>query len=148
MTATHDHFAVVTRDNLGLGHVVVEVGVLGLVASGVHTICDVDGVVLHALHIITDEPAIALLCGNTLDLGTLCLDVVGDRVHVQRGFTLREQRAGRDDLSINRVGLAVGVNALIVEVDIHVIGLQVHVVVCDITLLVDIDAIVAQVVEE
>ena len=148
MTATHDHFAVVAGDNLGLGHVVVEVGVLGLVASGVHTICDVDGVVLHALHIITDEPAIALLCGNTLDLGTLCLDVVGDRVHVQRGFTLREQRAGRDDLSINRIGLAVGVNALIVEVDIHVIGLQVHVVVGDITLLVDIDAIVAQVVEE
>ena len=143
MTATHNDLALVAGDNLCFGHIVVEVGMVGLVAGGVHTICDVDRIILHALHIVANEPAVALLCGDTLDLGTLGLDVVGDRIHIERCLALREQRSCNDDLAIYRVGLAVGVDALLVEVDVHIIGLQIHIVVGHIALLIDIDLVVA-----
>ena len=121
---------------------------VGLVAGGVHTIGDVNRVVGHTLNILTNKPAIALLCGDTLDFGSLGLDVVGDGIHIERGLALCKLRTGGDGSAIHGVGLAVGVDILVVEVDVHKIGLQGHIVVGHITLLVDVDTIVSKVVEE
>ena len=148
MATTHNHLSVIARDNFRLRHIVVEVGVVGLVAGGVHTISDVDRVILHLLHIVTDKPTITLLCGDTLNLGALALDVVGDGIHIQRGAALREEGACYGGHAVNGVDLAVGVDILAVEVDVHKISLQIHIVVCYIALLVDIDHLLAHIVVE
>ena len=49
-------------------HREVEVGVVHLVAGGVHTVANVYRLVGVHLHATTHQPAVALLCGNTLNL--------------------------------------------------------------------------------
>ncbi len=146
MARAHD--GLFARNDLYLRRAVIEMRMVRLVAGSVHAARDVDGVVLHLLHVLAHEPSVALLGGYVLDLGALALDVVGDGVHVERGGVLRELGAGYDGLSVHRVGLAVRVYVLAVEVDVHEVGLQRHVVVRHLAFLVQIDHLAAQVVIE
>ena len=134
--------------HLGLGHRQVEVRVVGLVARCVHAVLDVDRVVGHLLHAAAHEPAVALLRRHALDLGLLGGEVVGDRIHLVGGRAVRELRLGYDRLAVERVGLAVGEDRLVGHVDAHEIGLEVAVLVGDVALVVDVDQLVAHVVDE
>ena len=139
-----DHL--LARNHLRLGHGQIEVGVIRLVAGGVFAALDVDVVVGHLLHAAADEPSVALLRRHALDLGLARLEIVGDGVHlVGRGRTFGEFGAGDRGLPFQRVGLPVGVNLPGVHVDAHEVGFEVHVLVVDVALVVDVDHLVADV---
>ncbi len=122
--------------------------VVRLVAGGVLAVGDVDRVVLHLFHVAAHQPAVALLRGYALDLRLGRLDVVGDGVHRVGGAALREDRAGRSRFALHRIGLSVGVDLLIVHVHAHEVGLQVHVLIGDVALVVDVYHLVAHVVDQ
>ena len=116
-------------------------GVVGLVAGGVFAVHDVDRVVGHLLDILAQQEAFALLGGHALDLRLARVDVVEDGVHrVGRG-SLREDGTG---LGACRgiVHDARGVDLLAAQLDPHEVGLEVHVAVGDVALLVDVDHLV------
>ena len=48
-----------------------------------HESCNVDGVILHLLHCLTNQPTITLLGGDVVDFSTLAIHVVDDGVHIQ-----------------------------------------------------------------
>lgn len=103
----------------------------------------------HLLHAAADEPSVALLRRHALDLGLARLEIVGDGVHlVGRGRTFGEFGAGDRGLPFQRVGLPVGVNLPGVHVDAHEVGFEVHVLVIDVALVVDVDHLVADVVDQ
>ena len=142
-----DHL--LARNHLRLGHGQIEVGVIRLVAGGVFAALDVDVVVGHLLHAAADEPSVALLRRHALDLGLARLEIVGDGVHlVGRGRTFGEFGSGDRGLPFQRVGLPVGVNLPGVHVDAHEVGFEVHVLVIDVALVVDVDHLVADVVDQ
>jgi len=85
---------------------------------------------------------------HTLDLGLLGGEVVGDGVHPVGGRSFRELGLGDHGAPVERVGLAVGVDQLGVHVDLHVVGLEVAVLVGDVALVVDVDHLVAHVVDQ
>ena len=136
------------RNDLRLGHRQVEVRVVGLVARGVFAVLDVDRVVGHLLHAAAHEPSVALLRGHTLDLRLLRIEVVGDRVHLVGGRAVGEFRFRDDRLAFQRVGFAVGVDQLRVHVDAHEVGFEVAVLVGHVALVVDVDELVAHVVDQ
>ena len=136
------------RNYLRLGHRQIEVRVVRLVAGGVFAVLDVDRVVGHLLHAAAHQPAVALLRGHALDLGLLRVEVVGDRVHLVGGRTVGELGLGDDELALHRVGFAVGVDQFRVHVDAHEVGLEVAVLIGDIALVVDVDQLVAHVVDQ
>ena len=146
VSRTHNHLSVLTRLHLRLRHPVVEVGVVGLVTGGVHTVADVDGVVLHLLHRLTHQPAIALLCCDVLDLRTLGLDVVLDGIHMECAAALCELWACYHHLVVYRVASTEGINLLVVEVDVHKVGSELHIIVAYVTLTIEEYLVVAQVV--
>ena len=144
---TRDHF--LAGNHLRLGHRQVEVGVVRLVAGGVFAVLDVDGVVVHLFDVVADQPAVALLSRHAFDFRLFAADVVGDRVHrVGIGGSFGESGVGNCRFAVYRVALAVGVDDLFVHIDPHEISLEIHVLVVDITLVVDIDRAVAYVVVE
>ena len=134
--------------DLRLGHRQVEVGVVRMVAGGVLAVLDVDRVVGHLLHAAAHQPAVALLRGHALDFRLLRVEVVGDRVHLVGGRPFGEFGFGDNILAVERVGLAVGVDHLRIHVDAHVVGLEVAVLVGDVALVVDVDQLVARVVDQ
>ena len=146
VTGTHNHLTVFAGLHLRLRHPVVEVWVVGLVAGGVHTVADVDGVVLHLLHRLTHQPAIALLCCDVLDLRTLGLDVVLDGIHMECASALRELWACYHHLVVYRVASTEGINLLVVKVNVHKVGSELHIVVAYVTLTIEKYLVVAQVV--
>ena len=144
---TRDHF--LAGNHLRLGHRQVEVGVVRLVAGGVFAVLDVDGVVVHLFDVVADQPAVALLSRHAFDFRLFAADVVGDRVHrVGIGGSFGESGVGNCRFAVYRVALAVGVDDLFVHIDPHEISLEIHVLVVDIALVVDIDRAVAYVVVE
>ena len=136
------------RNDLRLGHCQVEVRVVGFVAGGVFAVLDVNRVVGHLLHAAAHQPAVALLRGHALDLGLLRIEVVGDRVHLVGGRTVGELGFRDDEFALHRVGLAVGVDQFRIHVDTHEVGLEVAVLVGDVALVVDVDQLVAHVVDQ
>ena len=108
-----------------------------------------DGVVVHFLDVVADQPAVALLGRHTLDFRLLAVDVVSDRVHcIGIGAAFGESRVGDRRLAVDRIAFAVGVDDLFVHIDPHEVSLEVHVLVVDVALIVDIDRAVEYVVVE
>ena len=121
---------------------------VGLVAGRVFAVFDVDCVVGHLLHAPADQPAVALLRCHALDLGLFRGEVVGDRIHRVRSVALGEFGLGDDRFAFERIGLAVCIDHLVVHVDLHVVGLEVAVLIGDVAFVVDIDHLVAHVVDQ
>ena len=137
------------RNDLGLGHRQIEVRMIRFVAGRIFSVLDVDRVVGHLLDAAAHQPAVALLCRHALDLGLLRFEVVGDRVHLVGGFAaVGEFGFGDDGLAFERVGFAVCVDQLGVHVDLHVVGLEVAVLIGDVAFVVDVDHLVADVVNQ
>ena len=127
------------RDNLRLSHGEVEVGVVGAVTRGVHTVTDVDALVGVHLYAATDKPAVTLLSSNTLDLCFARVKVVGDGIHRIGRATVRELGVSLRRLAIHAVGLVtVGKDILRLHVDAHKVGLEVHALIRHIATLVAI----------
>ena len=122
--------------------------VVRIFAGGVFAVFDVDGVVGHLLHAAAHQPAVALLRGHALDFGLLRVDVVDNRVHRVGLAALRKLGLGDRGFPLDRVGLAVCVNQLVVHVDAHEVGLQAAVLVGDAAFVVDVDRLVAHVVDQ
>ena len=136
-------------NDLGLGHCKIEVRVVGLVAGRIFAALDVDVVVGHLLHAAADEPAVTLLCRDTLDLRLARLEIVGDRIHhVGRCGAFGELRPRRGGNAVDGVGLAVGIDLLGLHVHPHEVRLEVHVLIGDVSLVVDIDHLVADVIDQ
>ncbi len=119
-----------------------------LLAGGVLAVLDVDRVVGHLLHAAAHQPAVALLRGHALDLGLLRIEVVGDRVHLVALRPLGELGLRDHRLAFERIGLAVGMDDLRVHVDAYVVGLEIALLVGDVALVVDVDPLVAHVVDQ
>ena len=119
------------------------------VAGRIFSVLDVDRVVGHLLDAAAHQPAVALLRRHALDLGLLRFEVVGDRVHLVGGFAaVGEFGFGDDGLAFERVGFAVCVDQLGVHVDLHVVGFEVAVLIGDVAFVVDVDHLVADVVNQ
>ena len=111
---------------------------VGVVAGGVLSVLDVDGVVRLLLDTAAHEPAVALLCRHTLNQSLLRREVVGDGVHRVGCAGIGEYGLCLARLTIHRVGLSVSVNLLILHIDTHKVGLERLVGVLQISLIVDI----------
>ena len=134
-------------DDLRLCHGDVEVGVVGAVTCGVHTVADMYRLVGVHLHAATDEPAIALLCCDTLDLSLAGVEVVGDGIHRVWSATIRELGLCAAWCAILAevcgVGVAMCEDVLRLHVHTHVVGLEVHALICHIATLVAVYELIA-----
>ena len=127
----------VAGDELALGEVDGEVGV-GVVAGGVAAAAEVHHRVVHLLHPLPVQEPLALLGDDAIDDAFFGDVVESQRVGVVVGAVLAEEGAPHG--VAGRVGGAVGMQGVGLEVHLHAVGLQQHAVVVNAAIAVEVGA--------
>ena len=128
------------------------------ITGGITTVSNVNGVVRHLLDTGTLDITLTLLSGHPFDTRLLRIEVVGDGIHRIRGAVVDKLGARIDDLDgvallgrllqLDRIGTSIRIDLLVIHVDPHEVGLEVHLLVLDISLFVDVNHLLLHLIHQ
>ena len=136
------------RNNFRLGHGEVEVRIIRMVTSGIFTMTNIDWVIRHLLNLSADQPTITLLSCYALNKRLFRSKVVGYGIHSIGRTALFEDRMCIFRLALNCISLSVRIYLLGCHIYLHIIGLQTHILVVYISLIVNMDLLVQHIIVE
>ena len=118
------------------------------IASGVPAVGDVDRIVGHLLHLHSLEVSLPFLCRDPFDARFFRIEIVGDGIHRIGSAVVEEFGTRRGNLhripglgrlfELDGVRTPVSVDLLVVHVNAHEVGLQIHLLILHIAFLVNI----------